>query len=259
MLAVLWVEVLKVRRSRLSWVSLLAFALGTTVMGLIMFAVQDPERARSLGLLATKAQLTQGTADWPAYLALLAQTIAVGGLVLFGILTIWVFGREFSDRTVKDLLALPTPRGAIVGAKFLVTALWCALLTLETFGLGLIIGFLLGLPGWSAATVLHGLGRLLLTAVMAWLLVTSFALAASIGRGYLAAVGTLFVTVFLAQIIAVLGYGHLFPWAVPGIYSGIGGPDQPPVGIAGYTAVVLVGVASIAATLAWWRNADQSQ
>ena len=36
--------------------------------------------------------------------------MAAGGLFLFGFLFIWVFGREYSDRTAKDLLALPTAR-----------------------------------------------------------------------------------------------------------------------------------------------------
>jgi hypothetical protein len=30
-----------------------------------------------------------------------------------------VFGREYSDRTVKDLLALPIPRTLVVAAKFI--------------------------------------------------------------------------------------------------------------------------------------------
>ena len=63
-----------------------------------------------------------GVADWPTYLDLLAQSIAVGGLILFSLIGSWVFGREFVDRTVKDLLALPTARSAIVAAKFLVIA-----------------------------------------------------------------------------------------------------------------------------------------
>ena len=56
---------------------------------------------------------------------------------------------------------------------------------------------------------------------MTWLLVSVLALAASVGRGYLAAVGVLFGIVFVAQIVAALGYGHLFPWSVPGVFSGL--------------------------------------
>jgi ABC-2 type transport system permease protein len=94
---------------------------------------------------------------------------------------------------------------------------------------------------------------------MTWLLVSVLALAASAWRGYLAAVGVMFVIVFLAQILAALGYGHLFPWSVPAILSGLSGSDRPAVGVVGYALVATVGAAGIVATMLWWRNADQNR
>lgn len=139
----LWAELLKVRRSRLPWISALAFTVATLVCGLFMFILQDPQRAQALGLLGAKAQLSGATADWTGYLALLAQAVAVGGLLIYGVIAIWLFGREFSDHTAKDLLALPTSRSAIVGAKFIIAGLWSVLLAVQVCGLGLLIGALL--------------------------------------------------------------------------------------------------------------------
>ena len=255
----LWAELVKVRRSRLPWVSVLAFTIVAAVGGLFMFILADPARARSLGLLGAKAQLAGGTADWPTYFGFLGQAVAVGGTIVFGLIVIWIFGREFSEPTVKDLLALPTPRIAIVAAKFAVAGVWCVLLAGYTYVLGLAIGTVLGLPGWSAGTAGRGLVVLLATAAMAVLLVAPFALAASAGRGYLAAVAVMVATVFTAQIIALLGYGPYFPWSVPALYSGVAGADQPAPGLLGYLLVVAVGTAGVFATAAWWRNADQSR
>lgn len=253
------VEVRKARRSRLPAVTAAAFAVTTAVAGMFMFILKDPQRARDLGLLGTKAELSGAVADWPGYLALLAQTTAVGGVMIFGVTVIWIFGREFSDHTAKDLLALPTARTTIVAAKFAVTAVWCLSLALETFLLGLGVGAALSLPNWSATTAAEGLGRILLTALMTWLLVSVLAWAASAGRGYLAAVGVMFVIVFLAQIVAALGYGHVFPWSVPGIYSGLAGDGKPAVGPVGFALVGVVGIAGVAATVWWWRDADQAR
>ena len=72
-------EVLKARRSRVPWVTVAAFTIAALFGGLVMFILQDLQRARALGLLGTKAALAGGNADWPAYFALLAQTVAVGG------------------------------------------------------------------------------------------------------------------------------------------------------------------------------------
>ena len=101
-------EMLKARRSRVPWGVAIGFSLAPLVMGLFMVILKDPERARTLGLLGAKAQLTARTADWPTYLNLLGQAVAVGGAVLFAFLTAWVVGREFADKTVRGLLANPT-------------------------------------------------------------------------------------------------------------------------------------------------------
>ena len=82
---------------------------------------------------------------------MLLQGIAGGGAILFALITAWVFGREFSDHTAKELLALPTPREAIVGAKFVLIALWTLGLTLLVFVVGLGIGMAVDIPGWSLA------------------------------------------------------------------------------------------------------------
>jgi ABC-2 type transport system permease protein len=255
----IWAELLKVRRSQLPWVTALAFLIAAGVGGLFMFILQDPDRARQLGLLGSKAQLVEGAADWPSYLALLAQTAAVGGLLVYGVIAIWIFGREFSDATATDLLALPTRREAIVAAKFIVVLAWCGVLALLLFVAGLAVGALLRLPGWSAGVVVRGWGTIVATAVLTALLVAAFGLAASIWRGYLAAVGVLFATVFVAQIVAALGYGHVFPWSVPAVYSGIAGSGQPPVSGLGISLVVVVGLACVTATILWWRQADQTR
>jgi ABC-2 type transport system permease protein len=255
----IWAELLKARRSRLPWLTVVAFAFAAGVGGLFMFILQDPDRARTLGLLGAKAQLAGAGADWPSYFGLLTQTIAVGGALIFGVIVIWTFGREYSDRTVKDLLALPTSRTAIVAAKYSVTAVWCLLLTLQTYLLGLVVGATLQLPGWTNRLAVQALARMMVTAAMAILLTSTLGLAASVGRGYLGAIGVMFLTVFLAQVIAVLGYGHLFPWSVPAIYSGAGGTQQQAVGLVGYCLVVSVGAASVIANATWWRRADYSQ
>ncbi len=108
---------LKARHSRVPWGVAIGFSIAPLVMGLFMVILKDPERARSLGLLGAKAQLTAGTADWPTFLNMLGQAVAIGGAILFAFLTAWVFGREFADRTVRGLLANPTPRRTIVLAK----------------------------------------------------------------------------------------------------------------------------------------------
>src|SRR5689334_11688137 len=165
-LAALWTEALKARRSKVPWLTALGFSLAPLVDGLFMIILKDPERARTMGLISAKAQLAAGVADWPTLLGMLAQATAVGGALLFTLVTTWVFGREFSDHTAKELLALPTSRAAIVGAKFVVISTWAAGLTVLVFVLGLGVGAAVGLPGWSMALLCRAAGNIVVTAVL---------------------------------------------------------------------------------------------
>jgi ABC-2 type transport system permease protein len=134
----------------------------------------------------------------------------VGGLLVFGLVVIWLFGREFSDRTAKDLLALPTSRGAVVAAEPLVAAGWCLLLTAQLVVISLLLGTGLGLPGWSGDTALHELGTVFPTALLTIALTTTYGLAASVGRG-LSRRGRGHVRD---------GFGTWFPWSVPRCSAG---------------------------------------
>lgn len=252
----LWIEGLKTRRSKMPLVTLLAFALVPLTSGLFMMIIKDPEWARSSGVISTKAQITAATADWPAYFDMLSQAVAIGGIILFGLIVIWLFGREFTEGTLADLLAVPVARESTVAAKLLVAACWVSLLTILVFTAGLAVGWQVGLPGWSTSLAIGAGGRMALIALMTFLLVCPFVLAVSIARGLLPAVGCVVFAVILSQIVAALGWGGYFPWSVPAVYSGAAGEEARQVHPIGYSLVALTGLAGIAATLAWWRGAD---
>jgi ABC-2 type transport system permease protein len=253
--AALWTETLKFRRSRVPLVSIATFMIIPLVDGLFMLIIANPGFASRLGILATKAQLTIGAADWPSYFKFLTQALAAGGMFLFGLLITWIFGREYSDRTAKDLLALPTSRGAIVLAKFIVITCWSVVLGLIVIVLSVGVGSALDLPGWSATLAQHTAGVLVLMGGLTMLLVWPFAIAASAGRGYLPPFGLMLLAVVLAELTANIGWGPYFPWAVAGLV-GVSGPEA--VGVVSYVLVLLTGLAGVLGTLAWWQLADQT-
>jgi ABC-2 type transport system permease protein len=258
-LSAFWAETLKARRSKVSLLTAVGFLILPLVGGLFMIILKDPERARAMGLISVKAQLTAGVADWPTFFGILAQGTAIGGAILFAMITAWVFGREFSDHTTKELLALPTPRGVIVGAKFVLTALWMLGLTLLIFVIGLGIGTAVDIPGWSLELEWTSFWSLVTIALLTFMLMPFVALFASAGRGYLPPLGWAFLMLALAQIAAVLGWGDWFPWSVPALLSGMAGPRAEQIGMHSYILVGLAFIAGIAATFAWWQSADQAR
>jgi len=255
----LWSERLKMMRSKVPLFTALGFSMVPLVGGLFMIILKDPEAARSMGLISTKAQIAVGTADWTAFLGLITQAVAAGGMVLFSIITIWVFGREFSDHTIKELLALPTSRETIVTAKFIVILVWSFAMTLLIFGVGLVVGTLVVIPGWSTELICTSFMNILGSAALTLPLMSLVALVASAGRGYMPAFGWTIFTMVLANIAAVMGWGDWFPWAVPSMYSGAAGPQSSQLELHSYMVVILTGIIGLVATYYWWRNADQTR
>jgi len=255
----LWTETLKARRSRLPLLTALGISLAPIVGGLFMIILEDPVRARDMGLISAKAQLTFGVADWPTYFGFLAQSTAIGGAIVFAIAAIWIFGREFSDHTAKELLALPVSREAIVAAKFIVLSFWILSLTLLIFGLGLIVGALITIPGWSLGLLRSSFAVVLVSAALTLALMPFVAFFASLGRGYLPPFGWAMLTVFLAQIVAATGWGDWFPWSVPALFSGAAGPRAALLGPHSYWIVAVAALLGLSATFWWWRSADQTR
>jgi ABC-2 type transport system permease protein len=250
----IWIELRKVLRSRVPLFTALGFLMMPLIGALLIFIYKDPQLARQLGLLGTKANLVVGSADWPGYLTLMVEFTALGGFFFFCLAISWTFGREFTDGTVKDLLAVPVPRFDILLAKFIVVALWCAALIVGTYVVGLALGAIIQLPGGSLAVILHGTRLLALTAVMSITLVLPFGFFASLGRGYLLPVGIAVLTAILGNLAVTLGWGEYFPWSVPGLLF-----QEAPVAPFSYALVALTGLAGMAGTYLWWKYADQNR
>jgi ABC-2 type transport system permease protein len=252
--AMLWVEGRKAIRSRMP----LWTALGSLVMpggiAFLIFVARNPDLSRRLGLVSAKANLLAYSAtDWAAYLALFGQIMAGGGFMLFVIAISWVFGREFADGTLKDMLAVPIPRATILLAKFLVVATWSAGLALAMLGVSVAAGVMIGLPGGSPAALLQGARLVLSAACLTIVVVLPFAFLASVGRGYLLPMGAAVLLLLLTNLVAMAGWGEYFPWAVAGLYAQ-GKDPLPPIS---YVIAVLTGLAGMAATQLWWASADQ--
>jgi ABC-2 type transport system permease protein len=252
----IWVELRKAIRSRMP----LWTAVGSLFMPLgiafLIFVSRNPEISKQLGLISAKANLmTYAATDWTTYLGLFGQLIAAGGFLLFIMIISWVFGREFTDGTVKDMLAVPVQRSSILAAKFIVMAFWSLMLTVLILMVGLGMGALIELPRGSASVILQGSVLVLVSGCLAIVVVLPFALFASIGRGYLLPIGLAVLTLMMTNLVAIAGWGEYFPWAVPGLYA----QAKTPLTLISYLILFCTGLAGILATYVWWKNADQNR
>ncbi len=252
----IWIELRKALRSRMPLFTTLGSLFMPLGIAFLIFLAKNPEISKKLGLISAKANLIAYSAtDWPTYLGLFGEIIAAGGFFLFTFAISWVFGREFADGTLQDMLAVPVQRLSILLAKFIVVAIWSAALSIVIFILGLVMGAMIKLPGGSIHVILQGSALLAITACLVIAVVMPFALFASVGRGYMLPMGVAILSLIMANLVMVVGWGEYFPWAVPLLYAQ-GKSSLTPIS---YWIVFLTGLAGMIGTYLWWKYADQNR
>jgi ABC-2 type transport system permease protein len=253
-------EITKNRHSTITLVTFIAFSLAPLFGGVFMFLMKDNGTEGLSGAFQAKATLLSFEANWNSYLGLLSQAVGVGGVLIFGFVASWLFGREYSDGTAKDLLSLPISRAKIINAKFFYYIIWCVALVVSNLLLGILIGLVLHLPGWNTEIFFNNLNIYFLTTVLIILLNTPVAFFAIFGKGYIAPLGFVAILLVLAQIFGALGFGNYFPWAIPGIYSGSGGADMKAgLNSLSFLIIIITSIIGYFCTIFWWKYSDQTK
>jgi ABC-2 type transport system permease protein len=249
-------ELVKVYRSKVLLSILTVFIIVPAMMSFLFYVAGNPDLANKMGLIGTKAEMF-GHGDWKAFLELINQIMAVLGLIGFGFATSWVFGREYAEHTLNDLLSLPIPRYAIVIAKLLVLAIIAFILSGALFITACLMASLTHIAGFSWKWIAGYGGTFALISFLTFFLNLPVAFFSSYGRGIMLPMGFVLITLIMAQMAAVIGLGAYFPWAVPGLLS-IAEPEEGfRVNLISYIILFSVSAAGLIGTLAWWRYADQ--
>jgi len=247
------VEWWKLRRSP---VTVTATALMVVVLPLMALGFYSVAQQGGTGPLARKAGAFLFGEGWEGYIGAVDQIAAVAIFFGAGIVVAWAFGREHADRTFPSLFALPVSRGSIAAAKFLVLAAWVTLFSLLVVVVSLGIGVAAGVGPIQTEVIGPALLRLLAISLSTGLLSFTVGLVASVGRGYLPAVGALIMVVIAAQVAVLFGMGGWFPLAVPGLIA-IAGSEGAPV--LSPTQIALVPIATAVGvwlTIRWWQRTE---
>lgn len=257
--AVLLTELMKLRRSKVPWATLAGLSMGPLGIALFMWILREPARAAQLGLLGTKANLSGLEATWESYASSLTLIVGVGGMLLLAFIVAYIFGREYVDATAKNMLALPVGRHWFALAKLLVAAIWWTGVVLAVLAEAIVVGLVLGLPGFSAALVSQMVARSLLAAGISFLLAPMIAWVTVAGRGYLPPLAFALATMALGNLFGKTGWAEWFPWSiVPMLIGMVSDPvDTLPAG--GYVVLAFTFAAGIADTIVWLRLADNAQ
>ncbi len=247
------VEWQKLTRSRVTLVATSLLGLLLPAMGLSFYSVA---LSGGNGALADKARAFLVDEGWAGYLGLVGQIAAVAVFLGAGVVVAWAFGREHTDRTFPSLFALPVSRAQIAAAKFAVLITWTIVLSVVVSIMTLVLGLVGGVGPLTADVIVPDIVRLQGISTTAGLLALTMGFVASLGRGYLPAIGVLGIIIAITQVAVLFGTGGWFPFAVPGLMAvaGVEGIPEP-------TALQVLLVPAVAAlgvwlNIRWWQHAE---
>jgi ABC-2 type transport system permease protein len=211
-------------------------------------------------------RLTDGAprATWTAFMLFGPRMIASAyGVMLFGLAAAYLFGREFTEGTEKNMLTLPVRREAFVAAKLVVLAVWVGALALLAVAAQALYAALLGLDGFAWAGLAETLEQSLQVALMIYLTLPVVAWLSMIGRGYLTPMVFSALIASAGMVVAEVGWGRWFPWSMPIAVTGsvfmpptAGVPGLSPASWAIAAGVFALG---LAATFAYVDRVDNTQ
>ncbi|MBN1192517.1 MAG: ABC transporter permease [Coriobacteriia bacterium] len=247
MIRALAAEVMKLKRaSLLLWT--VATALVAPALSNVFLTAQD---------------FGQAHVTWPEFFGMAPMTMGTWwGILLLGLVTAFLFARDYTDGVAPTMLTTPMRRECFVLAKFLVLGAWILGLALLALVAQAAWATILGLDGFSWTAVWPVVGDVLIVTLLIFLTLPVVALVAVASRGVLAPM-LLSAFGFTAGMIGgVAGWGDWLPWAMP---TAIGGTFLGPAVssetqlMAGSWAIE-AGVFAIGiAAVIWWVNHADSR
>ncbi|WP_344248907.1 hypothetical protein [Isoptericola hypogeus] len=252
------VEALAWRRSALQRLAtpLLVLVVPLAAVGLTALARSGAVDGAGAAKLADYATGELAT----THLVVAGQILTVATLMAGGFACAAVFGQPLADGRAGAYFGIATPRGTLALARGLVVLAWAAACVLVAVGLTVAVSAgaaasvsaSFGPTAWAAA------GRALAAGLLAAGLALPFAAVATLTRSLLATVGSLIGVVAMTQVIVLVGGGAWFPYAVPSLWTGTGGPEAA-AAIGGPALALTAVVAPAAAALVvaqWGRLTD---
>jgi len=242
LLNLLYTELLKMKRAHMVWVSIVGASAAPIMMfvGFLNTISKDPNASVTFELSFYNTNL---------YVMLLIGTL------LYGVITAYLFHREYAEDTLKNLLTIPVSKTSLIVSKCLMLLLWIMMLTFVSWGLTFLLGLAGGFDGLTAEVILQSLQQYAVGAFLMFLLSTPTIFVTLLFKNY---VPTIIFTAVITMgnvALATSDYRVLFPWSAAHsiAYQAFVG-DYPAT--VSYILVLLTSIAGFAATIIYFKKSD---
>jgi len=177
------------------------------------------------------------------------------GVLLFSVVTAYLFNREYTEHTLKNILTIPVSRIQFILSKLILLCLWTMALTLFAWLITVLFALLGQFDGLSMQLFLDAFKQFMMSGFALFLLSTPMILVTLLFKNYV-------VTIVFAIAITMLNlltygseYSALLPWtAVRVIATGTFFPEYPP--IYSYISIIMTFCVGLIASILYFKNTD---
>lgn len=145
--------------------------------------------------------------------------LLLSGVPLYGVITTYLFNREYTEDTLKHLLIIPVSRINILISKLIILFLWIMTLTLVAWGVMFCLGLLGQFEGLSLLLIKKSLGQFLIGGSLLFMLSMPDILITIVLKNYVPSIVFTMGVVLINLMTANSEYRGLFPWAAAGDIS----------------------------------------
>jgi ABC-2 type transport system permease protein len=231
-LSLVYCEVRKVYKSSVFWVVVTAFSLMPGLSVIKFFSAVD--------------------ISWAFYLEDVLDTFTAVFIIGFAFTTCWIFGREYTDKTINDLMVKPVSKLSIAVSKFIVMFLWNSLLTIIMFTVVVLLGVFMRMVDGTAVIIFGNFLLFMAVALLTMFVSTLSSFLANVAKGYLAPIGLIFLIIVIVNVVVNIGLSPYIPWTIPGLL--FSERTLMPISIA---ILTITGITGFVGTVAWWRYKEQ--
>ncbi|WP_425448982.1 ABC transporter permease [Dethiothermospora halolimnae] len=202
MTSLIYTEILKLKRSKI----LLLSILGSAIIPLILFIAELHKQYNIPNYIGNFESLGYG------------NIIMMGmflGTISFGLVTSYIFNREYDEDTLKNILSISISRSKYIISKMIIILLWIVSFMYISLIISLLLSFIGRFEGLGLSEVLKIIKIYTSFGILSFLLTPFVMFITLVVKNYIPVVISMIVALMVGLFIAQTEYINIFPWMGP--------------------------------------------
>jgi len=202
--SLLYTELLKLKRSKMFFISILGSSVAPILIVVASFLHMKTKT--NVDPVLFEELFFQGN----------LYTVVILGVPLYGVVTAYLFIREYLEDTLKNLLTIPVSRNSLIMSKSILLFMWIMFLSIFTWCLTLGLGVLFQFEGLSVSLILQSFGQFIWGGVLLFVLSSPIIFITLWFKNYVPTIISTIVITLMNVMASNSEHRDLFPWAAAG-------------------------------------------